>query len=68
MSGKREKPILPKKGERRIMSDKGLYGGTTPVVCMVAADGYVMVRRPGCLPFVLHWRAWQELPQEAPRP
>ena len=39
---------------RRHPSDGG------EVRCMVAVDGYVMVRRPGCMPFVLALSKWDE--------
>lgn len=32
-----------------------------PIRFMAAADGYVMVRRPGCVPFVLTAAAWAAL-------
>ena len=30
---------------------------------MAFADGYVMARRPGCIPFVMTEREWQKLPE-----
>jgi len=38
------------------------------IVSMAAAKGYVMVRRPGCIPFVMHGREWELLPLEAKGP
>lgn len=35
------------------------------IVSMAAAKGYVMVRRPGCIPFVMRGREWEMLPLEA---
>lgn len=35
---------------------------------MVAADGYAMVRRPGCMPFVVpieEWNSWPETTHDA---
>jgi len=29
---------------------------------MARADGYVMCRRPGCVPFIMTERQWNELP------
>jgi hypothetical protein len=44
---------------------------TGPIRLMAEADGYVMVRRPGCLPFVLSAANWLALPlttePESPR-
>lgn len=60
MSGKREKPVLPVKGETRLMP----FGrsGVGPVVCMAAVDGWIMARRPGACPMTIYWRDWQALP------
>ena len=47
---------VKRKGERR---DNG-----GPIVLMAEADGYVMARRPGCLPFVMwagDWDAFSRL-------
>ena len=30
---------------------------------MAAANGYVMVRRPGCIPFVMREKEWSDLPE-----
>lgn len=59
---------------RSVMADKrrpyrrhmpeGYKGPEGPVTFMAAADGYVMVRRPGCLPFVVpvrDWNEWEEI-------
>lgn len=43
------------KGERRIDLD-------AVSVKMAEADGYVMVRRPGCIPYVMSKRKWEALP------
>lgn len=45
----------PMKGERRIDRD-------AVSVKMAEADGYVMVRRPGCIPYVMSKRKWEALP------
>lgn len=29
---------------------------------MATAEGYVMVRRPGCMPFVMAAKDWEKLP------
>lgn len=36
------------------------------IVSMAAAKGFVMVRRPGCIPFVLSGREWAMLPYAPP--
>lgn len=36
-----------------------------PLRFMAVADGYVMVRRPGCVPFVMHERDWRKLSERA---
>ena len=33
---------------------------------MASADGYVMVRRPGCTPFIMSEQAWLSLPLDSP--
>lgn len=37
-----------------------------PITVMAKADGYVMVRRPGCAPFVLSVREAASLPLAPP--
>jgi hypothetical protein len=32
------------------------------IVCMAVADGYVMCRRPGCMPFVKSVKEWNAYP------
>lgn len=32
---------------------------------MAAAKGYVMVRRPGCMPFVMSGKEWDRMPSPA---
>lgn len=39
--------------------------GHGPIRLLAAADGYVMARRPGKLPFVLSQKAWDSLPVAA---
>ena len=34
---------------------------------MAQADGYVLVRRPGCMPFVLRAAEWGKMPKRDPR-
>lgn len=48
-----------KKGET-----KQCDGG--PIKAMACADGYVMCRRPGCIPFVLTVKEWDRLPPAKP--
>jgi hypothetical protein len=36
-----------------------------PVTLMAGADGYVMVRRPGCMPFVMRADEWLQLSEAA---
>lgn len=51
-----------RKPYRRMMPDNFKGGGV--VRFMVAAEGHVMVRRPGCAPFVVsvrEWNAWEEI-------
>jgi hypothetical protein len=51
---KRWAQLLPSKGEKRI------HGGT-PITCMAAADGYIMARHRGCMPFVIRLDEWNGL-------
>lgn len=44
-----------KKREARIDRDR-------KSVLMGSADGYVMVRRPGCMPYILPEKTWLQLP------
>lgn len=37
-----------------------------PSKLMVKADGYVMVRRPGCIPYVMWEKDWEKLPMTKP--
>ena len=50
---------MTKRAEARIWKDG-------PIRLMASADGYVMVRRPGKLPFVLTAAEWGELPLTPP--
>ena len=43
-------------GERRTMPKAMMSGGL--IVAMVATDAWIMVRRPGCTPFVLSKAEW----------
>lgn len=36
--------------------------GDGPIVLMAIADRWVMVRRPGCIPFVMPLEKWNECP------
>lgn len=47
---------LIKDGLKRRTDDRG------PLRLMAKAEGYVMVRRPGCVPFVLQESDWLALP------
>jgi hypothetical protein len=52
-----------RKPYRRIMPD-GYMGPAGPVTFIAAAEGYAMIRRPGCAPFVVpvkDWNSWQEV-------
>lgn len=42
------------------MKERRDYGGG-PIRLMAKAEGYVMVRRPGCLPFILSVKEWESL-------
>lgn len=44
------------------------YKGGGKVRFMAAADGYVMCRRPGCIPFVVPASDWNEWPEVVPAP
>ena len=37
------------------------YDESGPIVAMAVAKGYVMARRPKCVPFVLSVKAWFKL-------
>lgn len=37
-------------------------GGYGKIKLMAVADGYCMVRKPGCLPYVMSVKEWQRLP------
>lgn len=55
--------MTQRKPYRRIMPE-GRNGPGGPVTYMAAADGYAMVRRPGCMPFVVpikDWNSWEEI-------
>lgn len=45
---------------KRVMPDD--YKGGGVVRFLAAAEGYVMVRRPCCTPFVVHVSEWNEWP------
>jgi hypothetical protein len=47
--------------------DKRLHPVYGVIVFMVAADGYVMARRPRCEPKIIPKRTWDALPA-APQP
>lgn len=42
------------------MKERRNYEGG-PICFMAKADGYVMVRRPGCTPFILSAKEWEWL-------
>lgn len=51
-----------RKPYRREMPKDHMGGGV--VTFMTAADGWVMVRRPDCMPFVVpvsDWNGWKEV-------
>ena len=48
---------MPKKRERRFDLDG-------PLTKLVAAEGYVMVRRPYAMPFIITQQDWNRLPPE----
>lgn len=43
------------------------YDGFGEVRVMAIADGWIMARRPGCIPFVTYMTQWYELYQDVPR-
>jgi len=40
------------------------YDALGKIIHMVTSGGYVMVKRPRCVPFVLTLKEWAELPKE----
>ena len=53
---------LPEPGQK-------VNGHHGPMVCMTVVDGYVMARRPGCMPFVValsDWRGYLAAAEEGP--
>lgn len=42
------------------------YDERGKIVHMVTSGGYVMVRRPRCIPFVLALKEWARIPKEPP--
>lgn len=51
----------PRKPYYRLMPETHMGGGASHF--MVAADGYAMIRRRGCVPFVVgvnEWNSWPE--------
>ena len=53
---------MARKTYRRMMPDDVMGGGV--VACMAAVDGWAMVRRPRCIPFVVpisDWNSWPEI-------
>lgn len=52
---------MPKLSERR-------YDLNGELRLMAKADGYVMVRHPGAMPFVLPLKVWDRLPTTKPEP
>lgn len=49
--------VGPAAGERRI--DRGSVS-----VCMAEVNGWVMVRRPACIPYTMPAAEWRALPLE----
>lgn len=49
---------MSKKSERRV-------DHIGPLRLMAEAEGYVMVRRPGCMPFLMSADKWRALPELA---
>lgn len=50
------------KRERRMMPDDHKGGGEVILIAEAEAEGYVMVRRPRCIPFVVRkevWDSWE---------
>lgn len=50
----------------RIMPPDVRGGG--PVRFMTAAEGYVMVRRKGCMPIIITTKDWNGWPEQDPAP
>ena len=44
------------------------YDAHGKIVHMVTSGGYVMVKRPHCIPFVLGLKEWAKLPKQPPTP
>lgn len=54
---KTEFDIRARRDSRRVLT-----GRLAKIRFMARADGWVMVRRPGCTPFVLSEQTWMDLP------
>jgi hypothetical protein len=58
-------PFRPEwKKPRSVKRERRLHPDGGKVVLLAISDGYAMVRRPGCIPFVVReteWRSWQAL-------
>ena len=52
--------MTPLEKADRVRPGSSFLGGR--VRYMAHADGYVMARRPGCIPFVVAQREWLSLP------
>lgn len=55
--------MAERKPYRRLMPH-GYRGQEGPVTFMAAANGWAMVRRPGCIPFTVpigDWNGWAEI-------
>ena len=55
--------MAKRKPYRRQIPD-GYMGPSGPVTFLAAADGWAMVRRSHCMPFIVpvnDWNAWDEL-------
>lgn len=55
-----DKRVYPKDKAKSIPTIK--YDGAGKCVLMAFADGYIMARRPGCVPFVMRVKAWMTQP------
>lgn len=53
---------LQKSEEGAMRQREDIHG---PLRLMASAEGYVMVRRPGCVPFVLREQDWLQLRERA---
>lgn len=52
---------MPKRANKAKKPGNVRFDKGGPIRCMANAEGYVMVRRPGCAPFVLSCKEWAQL-------